>query len=505
MTGLVHSSVSLGAGWNARELSRSSSPSAHEFIERRSFRRFRERRWLPALLAASDLLVLELCLYIACLLRVLANQWFPIPVDVSVYGGISAGVLIIPIAFHLHGMYPGYGLSNVERLRRQVQVIALVFASLLVWDYLALDGSWSRGILLATWVLATICVPVSSALLRGACMRLNIWGTPVVVAGAGEAGENLIALLRADKKLGLVPAVVLDFDESLQGTSVAGVPVVGTPDNAVQLAESVKICAVAMPELCGEKLAELSAKLPFPQIVLIPDLRGLQSAWVTARDLGGVLGIEVKKNLLLRHNRIFKRVAEIALCVPLLMVSMPILAFLSGIICAISPGKPYYCQRREGAHGRDFNMFKLRSMYPDAEDRLERYLEENPEQREEWSRRFKLRDDPRVLPFIGKFIRQSSLDEMPQLLNVLRGEMSLIGPRPFPYYHLDCYDPEFRKFRHSVPPGLTGLWQVEVRADGEMEDQIVHDTYYIRNWSLWLDLIILFKTVAVVISRKGAR
>ena len=150
-------------------------------------------------------------------------------------------------------------------------------------------------------------------------------------------------------------------------------------------------------------------------------------------------------------------------------------------------------------------MFKLRTMYPNAEERLEKYLQEHPENRAEWERCFKLRDDPRVLPYIGKFLRSSSLDELPQLFNVLRGEMSIVGPRPFPYYHLDCYDNQFREFRRSVPPGLTGMWQVEVRSNGDMEDQRLHDTYYIRNWSLWLDLYILFKTIAVVVSRRGAR
>jgi Undecaprenyl-phosphate galactose phosphotransferase WbaP len=466
---------------------------------------FRERRWLPALMAASDLIVLSICLYLACLLRVFANQWFPISIDTSVYAGISAAVVIIPIAYYLLGMYPGYGLSEVDRLRRQVQVTALVFSSLLVWDYLALDGSWSRGILLATWILATVSIPVSCSLFRNACLRRNIWGTPVAIVGAGKAGENVIGLLRADRKLGFIPTAVLDVDPALKNSLVSEVPVLGTPEEAYRLAGAIKTCAVAMPDLGAEKLAELSARLPFPQIVIIPDLRGLQSAWVTARDIGGVLGIEVKKNLLLKHNRLVKRVVEVALCLPLLLVSLPILALLSTIIFVVSPGKPFYAQRREGADGRDFHMYKLRSMYPDAEERLEQHLTEYPEQRDEWQRRFKLCDDPRVLPFIGNFIRKSSLDELPQILNVLRGEMSLVGPRPFPFYHLDCYEPEFRAFRQSVPPGLTGLWQVEVRSDGEMEDQILHDSYYIRNWSFWLDILILFKTVAVVVSGKGAR
>ena len=237
----------------------------------------------------------------------------------------------------------------------------------------------------------------------------------------------------------------------------------------------------------------------------MPNFGTLPSAWISPRDVGGALGLEVKKKLLLRHNRIIKRVVETSICIPLLAVSIPLLALFAAMISVISPGRPFYRQVREGVDGRSFGMLKLRTMHEDAEIRLERHLLEDPEKRAEWERCFKLKDDPRVLPVIGNFLRKTSLDELPQLLNVLLGDMSLVGPRPFPYYHLNCYDPRFRALRRSVPPGLTGLWQVEVRSDGDMEDQKTHDTYYIRNWSLWLDLYILFKTVAVVVSRQGAR
>jgi len=142
-------------------------------------------------------------------------------------------------------------------------------------------------------------------------------------------------------------------------------------------------------------------------------------------------------------------------------------------------------------------------MHPDAEAHLTRVLA-SPQVRAEWARHFKLRKDARILPGVGRFLRRTSFDELPQLWSVLKGEMSLVGPRPFPRYHLEGFGPRFRALRSRVKPGLTGLWQVSDRADGGLEVQEALDTYYIRNWSLWLDLYILARTVRAVLFPKGA-
>jgi lipopolysaccharide/colanic/teichoic acid biosynthesis glycosyltransferase len=169
-----------------------------------------------------------------------------------------------------------------------------------------------------------------------------------------------------------------------------------------------------------------------------------------------------------------------------------------------SRGPVFYRQMREGFAGRRFPVWKLRTMYLDGDRILEQWLESHPEDREHWRRHFKLRHDPRVLPVIGRLLRRTSLDELPQLWSVLKGEMSLVGPRPLPDYHLDQFPPEFRELRTRVLPGLTGLWQVSARGDGDVKVQEALDTYYIRNWSPWLDLYILARTVAAVLLARGA-
>ena len=282
--------------------------------------RFREQRWVPFVLIAADIAILEFCLYLGYLVRSLLDIWFPISLGPPVYIGITAGVLALPLAYYLMGLYPGYGMSAVERMRQQMTATAIVFSSLLAWDYLAQDGSWSRGILLATWLFATVLPPILFTWLRTAFVHAGSWGTPVIVIGARAAGERLIHALKRDRRLGLVPVGILDPDPGLTGRVIADVPVLGGAAEADKLARSVKICAVAMPELDGFEIAELSARLPFPHVLLMPELGGLQSAWVSTRDLGGVLGLEIKKNLLLPRNRRIKRALDYVISGPLFLL-----------------------------------------------------------------------------------------------------------------------------------------------------------------------------------------
>ena len=168
-------------------------------------------------------------------------------------------------------------------------------------------------------------------------------------------------------------------------------------------------------------------------------------------------------------------------------------------------GKPaFFVQDRAGLDGRRIAVPKIRTMRRDAETRLEEHLAANPGLRQEWESRYKLRNDPRLIPIVGQLFRRFSIDELPQIWTVLRGDMSLVGPRPFPDYHIKHFSPAFVELRRRVRPGITGLWQITVRSAGSTDEQESYDSYYIRNWSAWLDLYILSRTIAAVASGRGA-
>jgi Undecaprenyl-phosphate galactose phosphotransferase WbaP len=419
---------------------------------------------------------------------------------------LTAG--LFPLAFASFGLYGARGLSSVEELRRTVLASAIVSLGLTTGSFLSKDQvGYSRGLFMSSFLLVCALAPLARAGLRHFCAAKSWWGVPVLILGAGATARLVLQSLREQPEIGFKPVACLDDDESKHGTC-EGVPVIGALSRAPELAKSLNIhhLLIAMPTLDRSELVSMIERwgATFRRVIVIPNLFGIATLWVSARDLGGVLGLEVRQNLLIPLNRWLKRAIDVVLALVFGAIALPIVALAAVWIKAVSPGPAFYRQEREGESGGAIRICKLRTMYADAEALLERHLEECPEAREQWGSYFKLKNDPRILPGIGKILRRTSLDELPQIWSVLTGEMSMVGPRPFPTYHLNQFSSEFRELRTRVTPGLTGLWQVSSRSDGDLAVQESLDVYYIRNWSLWLDLYILARTAKAVVFAKGA-
>jgi Undecaprenyl-phosphate galactose phosphotransferase WbaP len=461
--------------------------------------------WVPWMVLLADVIALESGFIFSVFLRQVAGPLLPANViGVAQYVQIAVAILLVPLVHYQLGLYPGYLLNPVEKLRRRTLATLSVFAALVAWDLIVARGLVSRGVLLFSLVFALTLPPIAESLVRRFLIRTNRWGMPVLMIGGGENARALASILVTDPDLGLKPVAFLDNHPAFWNTSIEGRPVAGPLDLARDFEARAEAAIVVLGDLKKDEAAGLLHVLRYPRVIVVPDTAGVASLWMTARDLGGALGLEIKKNLLIRRNHVLKRAMDQMIGVPLFVLSLPVMAMAALWIKLVSRGPALHAQMREGFDGQRVKVWKLRTMHMDGDRLLEDWLTEHPEDRARWQRHFKLERDPRVIPGIGRLLRRTSLDELPQLWAVLKGEMSLVGPRPFPDYHLEHFSPDFRTLRNQVLPGLTGLWQVNARSNGDVTVQESMDTYYIRNWSPWLDLYILARTVVAVLSGRGA-
>jgi Undecaprenyl-phosphate galactose phosphotransferase WbaP len=474
------------------------------------WRRLARRNAMIVSLVVADLLSVAT----AWLLGMAVRRFWIGPLDHERYFGLWPMLGLWVVTFGIMGLYRGATgaarifITPVEELRRTTVGTTWAFLTIVVVMY-ASDGAlfFSRLILLVGWLLAVVLVPLSRAVVREFCAKRPWWGATAVVLGSGRIARRVIKTLQEMPELGLKPVGVV-ADRPATETHLANVPILGGLEVMRPLGRERRIpyCIVALDEDSGCQFADIHKQYGdcFPHMMIIPELGGLASLWIVARDVGGILGLEIRNNLLVNRNRWLKRGLDLAVAVPLGLGMLPVLLIAAAWIRLVSRGSALFTQEREGLHGKTIRIWKLRTMYDDADDRLKELLARDPAAQAEWSRYYKLRNDPRILPGVGTFLRRTSLDELPQLWNVLRGEMSLVGPRPFPDYHLEAFNAEFLALRRRVPPGLTGLWQVSARSEGDLEQQERLDTSYVHNWSLWLDLYLLAKTTRVVLTGRGA-
>ena len=396
----------------------------------------------------------------------------------------------------------------------EIQMICKVifFSTLGVFTilYLGKFGErFSRTVLLVMGVISFPAIPIIRIGAKKLLMKIGLLKSKVLVLGAGETGKLIFNALRRDKNLGLDVAGFLDDDPEKIGRKIHGIKIHAGVDKAEKYIGrcGIEDIIIAMPGCGKDKLLSLINRLQHQtnNIIFIPDLFGITVLGTNLQHFfqEQAIGLEVKNNMAEPMNIVMKKMFDfIFSCILLVILALP-MALIALIIRLDSRGPALYAQERRGKNNKPFMCYKFRTMYNDAEARLQQLIDTDKKVENEWGDNWKLSNDPRVTK-IGKFLRQTSLDELPQIINVIRGEMSLVGPRPVTGREIDSYYKDAAKLCFGVTPGITGLWQVSGRSNTTYDYRIALDSWYVRNWNLWLDIVILFKTVRVVCNREGA-
>jgi Undecaprenyl-phosphate galactose phosphotransferase WbaP len=423
--------------------------------------------------------------------------------DLHRYFALWPALGVFVAIFLTANLYPGVIYNAVTELRRLGLALTLSFvvlAGLILFNRTAED--YPGRLLLQWWMAAIIVNPLLRSVVRGLVCRRPWWGIPVAVFHTGDESAEIIQELEMHPEIGLRPVAILSSSPPLRLRH--RLPVLD-----LRLAAAVRACGVeramiALPDAGSGKLLQDLEKFEsiFPRLMIIHSAAAPYSLTADVRQLSGCLAVEVRRDLLLPFPRFTKRVIDlfiIALTFPVVPLTILLLAIL---VRLESPGPVFYGHRRIGRDHSMFRIWKLRTMQVNGDQLLEDALAKDGALREEWLRDRKLRHDPRITR-VGRFLRKTSLDELPQLWNVLRGEMSLVGPRPIVEEEIASYGQSFSLYCR-VTPGLTGLWQVSGRNAVSRRDRVRLDSYYVRNWSPWLDLHILARTARVVLTGQGA-
>jgi len=408
--------------------------------------------------------------------------------------------LISLISFWAASLYPGYRLHHHQHMRRRL-MITLGIGAVACLSSVYIFDDWEAASLIAAFLtLAQIVQPILQTAVRLMVRRIGCWGDAVSLITAPELDPILRDYFQKNWRYGINPVPVhVDYDASSAGINLVR-PNLVRPNGKIRKSRIALVTTDRVPHL--NDLAALRRE--FREVILLADIPHLKTSGLRTADVKGCIGLRLDDTEPRTAHEPLRRVMDIMIAVPAAIFFAPIMLIAAAAIWLVDPGPVIYRQAREGRGGRTVHVLKLRTMYRDAEQRLEALLLKDEDASGEWSAHFKLKNDPRILPVVGRILRRSSCDELPQLFNVIAGDMSIVGPRPFPEYHLAAMPSDFRRKRSSVTPGLTGLWQISDRSNAKIDLQMQLDEFYIDNRSMWLDLYILFSTVYAVFKRNGA-
>jgi Undecaprenyl-phosphate galactose phosphotransferase WbaP len=410
------------------------------------------------------------------------------------------------LIFLIMNLYPGVSLAPSEELRLFAIGSLMAHGGIILSRYIEDQEFDAISVaFIISSLLSTVILLIARNCMHKILHRTKLGGIPAVIYGSGPTGKLVIDHLLGSIRTGYLPVLILDSGPS-GSDEYRGIPIIHDTGAGPEIVSryKIKMAIVAMPELEEQELKRLLnySVAAFRYNVLIPSFFSVTNIWMAIRDFDGILGFVTSHKLKMFWNLGIKRFMDLAIVITGGIVILPLLLFIALLVKLSSPGPVLYGHRRLGINGRHFAAYKFRSMVSDSEERLRKLLDSDPEIRKEWAANHKLKDDPRITG-IGKILRRTSFDEFPQLINILKGEMSLVGPRPVVDEEVEKYGEDFNRI-FSVRPGLTGLWQVSGRSDTDYAERVSFDTYYLQSWSVWLDIWVLLKTVNVVLRGKGA-
>jgi len=403
-------------------------------------------------------------------------------------------LLVYPLVFAYEGLYTKR-LAGWEETRRCFRGMFVATAAVAVLFFAVRLWLVSRVAVMLAFALGLALVPLCRVLIKRLLVAVHLNCQPLVVVGSAAGADLFVREIGKHRELGYTVAQRLEpGQDSDLPSRLADRNSVPSGATLVILSESFDAEGLrAVLEVAGRRFADL---------MLVPNAALLQSSDAEIEQVGNLVVMKYRYNLLRPLNTFTKRAVELVVSGLLFLLLLPLYGLLFLLVRITSSGPVLFRQSRIGRGRRAFTCLKFRTMHPDAERRLDEVLNSNPGVRKEWEMYARITDDPRVTS-LGRLLRRYSLDELPQLLNVLAGSMALVGPRPYLPGEAGqiggCLDTIVR-----VRPGMTGLWQVSGRAAVPFSERLVLDEYYIRNWSLWLDFSILLRTIGAVVSGRGA-
>lgn len=473
--------------------------------------RWAERVLLTAILVVVDLLMVLLGFWLAYYVRFDTGFFLFYQHEVSQLDFYQRLVFLFAplwvIVFGVFGLYNFKNLfSGTKEYSQAFNATTLGMMLIILFTFFQPELIIARAWVTLSWLLVGLCVALGRFAMRRMVQHMRLNGrflTSVLIIGANEEGQAIAEQLQSNRRAGIWIAGFVDDTLEPGSEPLPHTPVVGSVDSLRMTVrqygiQEIIIASTALPR---QKLLGIFQTFGADDSINIRMSSGLYELLTTGvevQDVGNVPLLSINRARLTGADQFMKGVLDLLVSGIFMFLLWPVMVMIALAIKFDSSGPVIYRRRVIGVGGKPFHAFKFRTMYTDADERLAR----DPELSRQFEQNFKLKDDPRVTK-VGRLLRQTSLDELPQLFNVLFGQMSLVGPRMITEQELDRYG-KWQMNLSTVKPGITGLWQVSGRSDVSYEERVMLDMNYIRNYNIWSDLFLLWQTIPAVLKRRGA-